>query len=419
MRAELARVLVAIRSGDPADEWLKAQNTIASQRALVDRHLSTTDRPRVYGFDTLLGPLDSEAAGDDSQLMLLNAHLQGRKGDVGRDTFAAMTAVKLEQLSLGGTGIHPETFTGILNSMALDDSTYSGAWKDSYSSGDVVPASWWVKNIMDRGLIPCLHPGDVIALINGNFVSTAMGVMTLNSLSRYFAKFLATSAAVVDPGPAQLQADDVPRRLVEAIWDRKYIRPLPASDIQRPVSVRDGRLYVGVIAATLRQLSAALSERLSRSSGNPLFVVQPNGALGSMSQASFLGFSLTQAATSAMQALSLCMGAVHRFTQQKSDELQGRSMEPLQYAVQPPKISRAILEEAKLRFGNLPLSFTGVESGGVEDVWDLSLATTGMLADFVTAANSQLQPLQDLNGGHDVAEAAHVDMIHEVLLELT
>lgn len=418
MKAALGRVRAAIDSKRPDEEWLKAQDRISSQRAMVDRHLSTTNRPHVYGFETFFGPLDSNRAPEESQLMLLKAHLQGRQGYIDGDTFAAITAVKLEQLSLGGTGVHPDTFRGVLKSMDLADSQYAGAWKDSYSSGDVVPASWWLKNILDHGRLPTLHQGDVIALINGNFVSTAMGVIALDSLTRYFAKFLAISACFVDPVPARLDGGDLPMSLIEAIWHRTHVRPLLASDVQRPVSVRDGRLYVRAVAACLNQMADALSERLDASSGNPLFVVQPDGELGSLSQASFLGFSLTQASTSAIQTLSLCMGAFQRFTQQKSDSLQSASMEPLQYAVQPPKVSQAILEGARLRFGNLPLSFTGVESGGVEDVWDLSLTTTGMLKDFIAEANSQFEPIRDLNAGSEIADGAHIHMIHQELMKL-
>jgi hypothetical protein len=110
------------------------------------------------------------------------------------------------------------------------------------------------------------------------------------------------------------------------------------------------------------------------------------------------------------------MGAVHRFTQQMSEEIQSQSVDPLQRAVQPPKISRAILEGARLRLGNLPLSFTGVESGGVEDVWDLSLSTTRILTDLIAEANSQFQPLRDLTGGQAIADAGHVDLIYRELL---
>lgn len=416
MRAELARVLEAIASGDPAEEWLKALPRLSAQRTMVEDHLATSDRPRVYGFDTLLGPLDSQAAGKDSQLMLLDAHLQGRLGITDRTTFAAMTAVKLEQLSLGGSGIHPSSFRGILDAFKLSEPSYTGAWNDSYSSGDVVPGSWWLKNILDHDFIPELHSGDVIALINGNFVSTATGVISLTSLCKYFANFLAVSAAFVDPTPAEVQGEYLPRALVSAIWDQRYVRPLPSSLVQRPVSVRDGRLYVELIAKALNQVAGALTERLTRSSGNPLFVMPPDGAFRSLSQVSFLGFNLTLASTAAIQSLSLCMGAVHRFTQQMSEEIQSQSVDPLQRAVQPPKISRAILEDARLRLGNLPLSFTGVESGGVEDVWDLSLSTTRILTDLIAEANSQFQPLRDLNGGQAIADAGHVDLIYRELL---
>lgn len=413
---ELLRVIDSVEQRRPHPNWTEAVDLIRHERIAIENYLCREDRPAVYGFDTLLGPLDSVTVGEGAESMLLNAHLVGRIRELDAESFMTITAVKLQQMTLGGSGIHPETYRAILGSYGQCPVPISGAWYDSYSSGDVVPAAWWTKNIADISHINKFHQGDVISLINGNFVSTAIGVEVFKELVIYFARFLAVSASFVVQFPGQTDGESVSALLSKAIWEDSGVSLNEEQNIQRPVSSRDGRLYVQAASDCVQRLAESLNSRLSSRSSNPQFTVQENG-VSSQSQSSFLGLDLTLALTNALQTVSFSMGALQRFTQQHSEALQAQSKEPLQYVIQPPKVSRAVVESTRMNFGAMPISFTGSESGGVEDIWDLSLITGLRLREMIREAESQFEVLNDLNGGMEFASVTHIRRVHLVLWE--
>src|SRR5690606_7189042 len=98
---------------------------------------------------------------------------------------------KLEQLHHGGSGIHGATYRALLDAAAPFTAPVRGGWTTSYGSGDVIPAAWLVHDLRTTtapGLLR--HPGDLIALINGSFVSTALGTAAVVGLVEQTGAFL-------------------------------------------------------------------------------------------------------------------------------------------------------------------------------------------------------------------------------------
>src|SRR5699024_5423250 len=140
--------------------------------------------PRVYGFNTLLGHLDGIDSGSDSQRNLLQAHLVGSRQSLPAGWGRLLVACKLSQLPVGGSGIHPQTYNWLSRLNWPDEVHLSGAWTSSYGSGDVVPGAWFVEALVKEFGLKLEFPGDLICLINGNYVSTAVGLVAYQAAVR-------------------------------------------------------------------------------------------------------------------------------------------------------------------------------------------------------------------------------------------
>lgn len=393
----IGRVLSAARDGTPAESWVHAAELVSGQRAAIEQMLHDDPDLRVYGFNTLLGHLDNVGAVESNQHTLLKAHLIGRTVPITGVLPDLILSVKLEQLSHGGSGLHPETYQAVLDSFRGPDVEVLGAWSDSYSSGDVVPAAWWIKHLQQANPELKLHSGDLIALLNGNFISTAFALRAGEELLGYLARFLGKAIEVVRPGRigvlaeggdwlAEVIAGDLP-------VDSHLLRA--GANLQAPVSMRDMATYVSPISTAVDTLRSAVESRLAAFSGNPTFSTS-GGRMRHASQASFLDLNLSMALTSAIQLTHFCMAAAQRFVQHVCDTRKGRR--PLEYMrfVQPPKIASALLAEAGSKYGTLPARFQFAESEGIEDQADLSLSIAQSLAGLVRLATDQLAILDDV-----------------------
>jgi histidine ammonia-lyase len=397
MSTAIGRVLSAAREAAPADAWVKATELLADERAAIEQMLYDDPDLRVYGFNTLLGQLDNVEAVESNQHLLLQAHLIGRTVPITGVLPDLILSTKLEQLSHGGSGLHPETYQAVLGGYLGPDAEVLGAWSDSYSSGDVVPAAWWIQHLQTSRPELRLRSGDLIALLNGNFISTAFALRASVRLLDYLARFLGKAIEIVQSGRvgvlaergewlAELIAADLP-------VDSHLLRA--GANLQAPVSMRDMASYVSPIGTVVDALRDAVDRRLSTFSGNPTFS-SSGGQMRHASQASFLDLNLSMALTSAIQLTHFCMGAVQRFVQHVCDTRKGRL--PLDYMrfVQPPKIASALLVEADTKHGTLPAKFQLAESEGIEDQADLSLSIAQSLAELVYLANDQLAILDNV-----------------------
>lgn len=397
MRDQLQDVLDAAATGTPAPAWESAVSRIAEERRAVEQRLRSTPGEAVYGFTTMLGPLDGVPAEAATASSLLEAHLVGTPEPLTPAMTRLVTATKLSQLSSGGSGISAATYRRLLG--ALRTPPPCGIdWSASYGSADVVPASWWV-----RALVPdadVLETGDLVALINGHFVSTAHSVSSTLRLADYLGDFCAAAGMVCVPTRRTGLAEG--ERLLAESMAGNY---LPVSyPRQLPVSVRDSAAFVLPVVSVLEDLADSLALRVGRPSANPLFLMD-GGSAEPVSQASFLDVGLTLRLCSARQFVLYCMGAMQRFT----EALCGRLSEGLPAEdprlVQPPKVSQAILEGARAAAGPVT-GFSGSQSGGVEDLWDCSLIASRSLTTAVEAAVRQLDVLLGVLRAWDMRPAA-------------
>ena len=367
-RDALKRVLTAL-VGESAEPWREAESRIAAEHESVLRLLTEQPDLPVYGFSTLLGHLD-DVEGRDSGGDLLRAHLLGPLTVLPGPVLRLISACNAEQLSHGGSGVSPAAYRGVCAAATTTGPDAEGSWTSSYGSGDVVPAAWWMAALQDPAGLDPERPGEVIALINGTFVSTAAAIL------------------------AGARLADAAGRLFSAL-DAASAAPLIAfpDGRQRPVSLRDPEPVVSAITAALADLGAAADRRLAAPSANPLFDVA-GGRTAPRSQSSFLDYRATWALTTAAQATLLAIGTAQRIAEHITRSRLAESPDPA--LVQPPKVLQAILDRALLVGGALPGRFSGADSDGVEDLRDLSLLTALRVIDLVDHLEQALSVLAAL-----------------------
>lgn len=410
METALSRVLRAGLDGSVAEAWSSARASIADEHKRTMDLLAANPDLKVYGFTSQLGHLDWAPASVDEQWGLLKAHLVGRRGTIPAELFALISAVKAEQLSHGGTGIAADAYDAVLAAVE-HPVTADGAWKDSYSSADVVPAAWWANETLQQHQVSA-SPGMTISLINGHFVSTAYAVAALvraiDALGWSLAAIAQQAARPSHPVDAGLEQEIF--RIVE-----RSATSRGAAATQAPVSLRDLGVFVRPVVRSLTAVAQSIEERLAHPSGNPI-IVSADGP--PVSQGSFLDFNLTFAVTQLEQCVALLVGGLQRLVAHLCAAALEKSPDAQQW-VQPPKISRAIVEQMLLDIGTLPANFTGNESDGIEDVWDLSLPTVLRLGRSLAYLQDQRDVLTDLDPQvFDAGQASAVaEQITEALLD--
>ena len=118
------------RDGEFRADWHERSSLVARQRESVEGYLATG--ATVYGFSTLLGHLDNMTAVSAEQANLLRGHLVGTPGELSEGDFRLLTAVKVQQLSLGGSGVSPATYEALLEYVDTWTGPAMGAWESSY-----------------------------------------------------------------------------------------------------------------------------------------------------------------------------------------------------------------------------------------------------------------------------------------------
>ena len=363
--------------------------TIRQQRASVEKYVSQGNS--VYGFSTLLGHLDHVAGGDDSQKKLIDGHLVGSQSPMSPRRFRTVSYVKLAQLSLGGSGISPETFKTILSRAATWDETAFGNWTGSYSSGDVVQGAWWAYNIIGdtikRDEIPA---GDVIALINGDFFSTGVALDVSRHLRELFLRTLKAACLLgsserLSNGVALNNSDHYTVTRKTALWPY---------GVQPPVSLRDITPLVELIKNSYGSLMDTINSSIERPSGNPLFSFTDK-TVQHHSQSSFLNFDLSQALLGATDAVQKVSSHIQRYIQHycamAADQIEDQDSVVF---VQPPKVAAGILARiyGVNAQGTIPVL---AESHGIEDVCDESLRRADALEQAIDHAMELIKIFDD------------------------
>ena len=352
------------RDGEFRADWHERSSLVARQRESVEGYLATG--ATVYGFSTLLGHLDNMTAVSAEQANLLRGHLVGTPGELSEGDFRLLTAVKVQQLSLGGSGVSPATYEALLEYVDTWTGPAMGAWESSYGSGDVVPGAWWANalfgTVAEAGDLPA---GDLIALINGNFVSTARSIATTIDLQRVLTSFVQVAWTMGDT-----------RHELNVDGDFEVGPPVWLESVQAPVSLRDPRPLLGNIRSMWAQLIDALWGDLNAASGNPLFIGFDDD-VRDVSQSSFLNYELADALSRAITVLVRAGGQLQRYIEHlcsASAELV-EGPEKVKY-VQPPKVSTAVHADLSRTDTGFRQTYLAT-SEGIEDACDETLQLVG------------------------------------------
>lgn len=352
------------RDGEFRADWDERSSLVARQRESVEGYLATG--ATVYGFSTLLGHLDNITAVSAEQANLLRGHLVGTPGELSEGDFRLLTAVKVQQLSLGGSGVSPATYEALLEYVDTWTGPAMGAWESSYGSGDVVPGAWWANalfgTVAEAGALPA---GDLIALINGNFVSTARSIATTIELQRVLTSFVQVAWTMGDT-----------RHELNFDGDFEVGPPVWLESVQAPVSLRDPRPLLGNIRSMWGQLIDALWGDLNAASGNPLFTGFDDD-VRDVSQSSFLNYELADALSRAITVLVRAGGQLQRYIEHlclaSAELVVGR--EKVKY-VQPPKVATAVHADLSRTDTGLRQTYLAT-SEGIEDACDETLQLVG------------------------------------------
>ncbi|MCI6263007.1 MAG: hypothetical protein MR610_07105 [Olsenella sp.] len=343
--------------------WSDATEHINTERNKIESALKNGSLGPVYGFDSLLGPLDHESTFNGYQRVLLKWHLLGNPSRINQRLGRWITACKLQQLSRGGSGISGESFSAIAQAFTSGaDIPYLIDLDASYSSADVVPGAWWVKSILGDNAW-CLPEGDLIALISGNFIT--LGVLSF--ACEQFATELARLFSVLSCSGYRAKTT---HRLSSNFLQTLKLSNLTDERPQQSVLRRDCTpLIEGIfscIGISIRQLESAYAEK----SANPLFEFGDANTVHALSNSSFLNFDDAKTANDLSRGIILAARWAQRILRNTCED---RLSEPGEANnpqwVQYPKVALAYVLGIEAQQVN-PIQLTGDESSGVEDLWD-------------------------------------------------
>lgn len=377
--AVIADVLRAVVSHRESDDWAAGEERVSADRAAIERLLG--DGVRAYGFSTRLGQYDDvDVSAADREF--LDDHLVGAAFPVPASFVRLLSAVKATQLACGGSGITPRLYRAIRSHAVSDDAgSVSGAWLDSYGAADVVPGAWWLRAVLDGSGAP-LQTGDFIASVSGSFVSTAVGIVAQLQADAILARFL---TFVPSTDPALWRAARSGREgAVQRLLDGDH----GLGPVQEPISLRDVTPIVSGLLGASDRLAEALVRRLSYPSANPLILSGPPARV--VSQNSYLDVELTTAAHGVLQMLHFLM----EHTQRLCEHAFSADRSPAR--VQVPKILQALVERSRVLLG--APSFSSSQSGGVEDLYDMSLDGVVRVVVLSQLADQALTLLERLRG---------------------
>lgn len=367
--------------------WQETISSIQEERDEIIRAIDFDGKKQgVYGFTSMLGPNDHKSMTSKQQLEMLEGHLIGNPTTLSPIESRAILASKIIQLSNGGTGISLEKYSDLLEKANNIENIIIEIDLDaSYGSADVVPAAWWVKSLW--GISEEWAPGDLISLINGDFISNAFGYLVFEKLLETIAEFVNLTSGVFmqyPPGnPSNILDEYINKFYVQRnIWDYPP---------QLPVSQRDSFPIIHAATSVLHNIANTLESAYSSYSGNPIFIKREK-SISAVSQSSFLNLELSNSLNSINSFISQISSSIQRATEIIcSSEIKpvhgDRSERSNLLTVQLPKVSEAYRVSLSSAFVG---TYSGSMSGGVEDFWDLNLINSRNIIRKIDIVNKQL-----------------------------
>lgn len=354
-------------NGEYPDQWTDCEQKLHRERLLVEEFLDQGGK--AYGFSSLFGHLDNISQERSALHSLVSGHLVGNPYRLGDKVASGILIMKLCQLSHSGTGITVDTYKK-LHQALVDGAAVSADLYASYGSGDVVPAMWVAKSVIDD--VENLPPGDLMCLINGAFVPA--GVL------------LGIHDVLHDE--VFLGVDLVSRTAQELQKNPKF------HGVQLPVSLRDVSQLNKICISTCDDVRSQLERSANTASGNPLFNFS-FGKAQPVSNSSFLNFPLSITLGNVVEMLRILSAYLTTSTRHLAAQVEDTAADENKPAVvQFPKVSKAYQDRVD-GYAH-PAMYSQVESLGVEDIGDASLLKVQVIMDILDVVSQQNQLLKDL-----------------------
>lgn len=387
----LRQLLDAFSQHTLPDAMRAATARIARERAWVEELLKDERGGSIYGFNTELGHRDfvtvKARAENDLQRAIFASHDISPTQALGvypRHIAALIGCVKVFQLSHGGSGISAETYEHIIKKVT--DPTFFPQIPagQSYSSGDVLPANHWAGAVfaLDSDAPYRLKQGEMIALINGNFIHTALAAgnyWELGEALKWVVVAGAYAGRVCDLDRInfirELPGDKEAARgaldyLMRTSGDRKSRSTSP----QHAVSIRAIPDVIIEFCSAHHALGREVDAMLLMPSANPLFDWQRKEVFSSPS---FLAIGLALAQNKMIEALLMVLRAsvarVSFILSGRVAKIPEDGLDPAAEVglglIQVPKEMTAVVESVYQTYGRRGFASGGATSYGIEDLW--------------------------------------------------
>lgn len=370
-----------------------------------NRHLLRLVNKRgvtIYGLNTLLGHRDNEHVDMSNLSMLqediLNSHAIGHSPYYSEYAVKCITYTKLYALSAGQSGVSLALFNSVAELATSGEFLPKVPTGYSYSSGDVVPAAHWTRevlSILKEKKQYSAQPGELMALINGSFVHIGYAVSLVDKLRKYWSLFIASSA-IVHTGTKANRSNLFFWSTAERSWAREcieYIKSVSETanvvkDTQDPVSVRAIPQVIDALCNSIEDFMREINYSLFKPSGNPLFDTDSERAI---SQASFMSPVLTIKTEGVIESILFAMwsmvGRINYWLSGNVDSVprDASSSHSVLGLIQHPKIMMAKLENARMNYGRRVFASGSQTSYGTEDLWTNGIFTLNQLDELLSS----------------------------------
>lgn len=345
---------------------------------------------RVYGVNTSVGHKDHMSV-ETSTLwaQVVESHHIGAGDPYSAYQARCIGFAKIAQWAAGKSGVSPSLFKHV--SMVMGDPSFAPSIPSgqSYSSGDVIPATHWAVSVLNGTPKTGGFVGDAetMPLINGSFVHVGLAASSISATRQAVALWHSTTQKFLTYGCRNntqvhyenLQSMDSEEWALALEPDcPPWVGPQDSVSIRASVDV--GRSLNAAMEHVCEQIDLALT----RPSGNPLFDQRIPAPI---SQASFLAPSLVISQSALIEAVLLAMWtSVSRTQYLLSGALSGVPEDGSSIGlglIQKPKQMLAILEHARLKAGRRVFASGASASQGIEDLWTQGVFVSELLIELI------------------------------------
>lgn len=418
-------------SGSLAPElWKNCRGRIEKENLHL---LSLASNPliSIYGANTLTGHRETQTVTSADlkfyQKNILNTHAIGSAPWYCQYTTKCIAFAKMYSWSAGMSGVSPELFRSV-GELATNSNFNPKIPKNcTYSSGDVIPSSHWAKEVLKQLKNDKAYesqPGEIMALINGNFIHVGYAASLIKKIRISWILFVELSSifnVISQANSSNLFS--ISRS--ERDWTRasvEYIKSKSKAKFEKstqdPVSLRALPQIIDTLCNSIEEYIKEIDSLLTKPSGNPLFDITINRPI---SQASFLSPVLTVKSASLLESILFVMWSmVGRTNHLLSGDVENVPLDAsnensLLGLIQYPKLMMAILENARIKNGRRTFASGSQTSYGLEDLWTNGVIVLeqieSLIDDLVMLCSVEIYIINYINENHDIDLVNNFELI--------